>query len=109
IEPKTVEVVPGTSIIARVSNVGAIPHNLVLVEGGTEVGTPLLNAGESAGYTFGPFQESVQLICSVPGHAAAGMVLDVVVSGTAAAPEGDHAASSEGDAAQIDANATPAP
>ncbi len=111
VRPGTIEIVTGTSIIANVSNIGAIPHNLVLVgDDGTEVGTPVLEPGESAGHTFGPFESTVQLICSIPGHAAAGMVLDVVVTGAAAgAGSGGHGATAGGDSARIDPNATPAP
>lgn len=110
IEPRTIEIPSGASIIANVSNVGALPHNFVLVQDGEEVGTPELAPGETAGHTFGPFTSTVQLICSIPGHAAAGMVMDVVVTGSAAGhADGDHAAGSGGDAAQIDPNAAPGP
>src|SRR5690606_32876508 len=64
--------------------------------------------GETSGYTFGPFESSVQIICSVPGHAAAGMVTEVVVTDEAAgAPSEGHGAASGGEAAEIDPNATP--
>jgi len=105
IRPGKIEVPTGGSLIANVTNNGQIPHDLVL---GSD-GTPQLGPGESATHTFGPFESSVQLICSIPGHAAAGMTLDVVVTGTSAGAGGHGAAAIQGDAATIDPNATPGP
>ena len=106
IEPGSIEIPAGTPIIAKVTNAGQLQHDLVLEE--TGVGTELLDGGSSGTAEFGPFESSVTLICSVPGHAQAGMTLNVVVldapPGTDHAPEGGG-----GDAAEIDPNATPGP
>src|SRR5690606_20720639 len=106
-----IEVPEGGTIIARVTNAGAIPHDFVLDTG---EGTPMLAPGETAEYTFGPFTDSTRFICSVPGHAAAGMVAEGVVTapagGTAGASGGASAhgaATPGGDFAVIDANAAP--
>ncbi|MBM4410535.1 MAG: nitrite reductase, partial [Chloroflexi bacterium] len=106
VKPKSIEVASNTTLEMTVTNNGALPHNL---KQGT-AGTKLLTPGESEKVTFGPFTKSVQLICDVPGHAAAGMTMDVKV----AAPAGSHttsttalAAASNGLGAKIDAAATP--
>lgn len=107
IKPKSIEVASNTTLEVTVKNVGAIPHNLKL---GTE-GTKLLNAGEGEKVKFGPLTKSVQLICDVPGHAAAGMTLDVKVAAPAAAhaTTATTAAAVSAPGAKIDPAATPGP
>lgn len=106
IRPARIEVAQGGTIIARVTNAGAIPHDFVLDTG---EGTPMLAPGETAEFTFGPFTDSTRIICSVPGHAAAGMVTEVVVSGATASASGHSIANPDGDFAVIDPNAAPGP
>ncbi len=104
VKPNRVEVPAGGTIIASVTNAGALPHDLKL----GEEGTPLLAPGETATYTFGPFDSNMQLICTVPGHAAAGMVMDVVVTGADQAAGGHGGTTTPADNfAQVDPNATP--
>lgn len=111
IRPAQIEVPAGAEVVLNVTNTGAIPHDLAL--NGT--GTQMLNPGESETVTFGPFTGDVQLICTVPGHAAAGMVMDVVVedAAPASAPaQGStggaaHPAPSGGGYATVDASAVP--
>lgn len=106
ISPAQVEIQAGTPIIASITNVGQLAHDFVIE--GTETGTRLLNTDESEQVSFGPFESSARIICSVPGHAEAGMVMDIVV--TDAPPGEDDEAPAPADAAaQIDANATPGP
>jgi nitrite reductase (NO-forming) len=106
IKPKSVEVANNTTLEVTVKNNGQIPHNLVL---GT-AGTKLLKPGETEKVTFGPLTKSVQLLCDVPGHAAAGMTMDVKVASagehSTAAPATTVAA---GTGAKIDAAAKPGP
>ncbi|TAK76664.1 MAG: hypothetical protein EPO16_06800, partial [Dehalococcoidia bacterium] len=80
IKPKSIEVAPNTTLEITVKNTGQIPHDLKL--GNT--GTKLLNSGETEKVKFGPFTKDTQLICDVPGHAVAGMTLDVKVTGAEA-------------------------
>ena len=107
IRPGTVDVPEGGYLEVAVKNNGALPHDLKL---GDE-GTPLLGPGETGAFTFGPFTKTAQVICSVPGHSAAGMVMAVNVVAAkpvAATPSTDgHAGASGGAAAVIDPNAAP--
>ncbi|TAJ20896.1 MAG: nitrite reductase [Dehalococcoidia bacterium] len=106
IKPKSVEVASNTTLEVTVKNTGQIPHNLKL---GT-TGTKLLNPGDTEKVKFGPLTKDVQLLCDVPGHAAAGMTMDVKVAAgsehSTAAPATTVAA---GPGAKIDAAATPGP
>ncbi len=104
IRPGALEVASNTKLELTVKNTGQIPHNLKLETSGTR----MLNPGESEKVTFGPFSHNVQLICDVPGHAAAGMKLDVKVTGSAAATAAGGSTSVSNDA-KIDPNATPGP
>jgi nitrite reductase (NO-forming) len=107
IKPDKIEVPANETITIDVTNTGAIQHDLTL----DGEGTALLDAGESATGTFGPFTADAVLICSVPGHADAGMTLDVVVSGSEDEEDDgnddDNATEPAGGNAQIDPNATP--
>ena len=104
IKPAKLDVPANTKLEIAVKNSGQLPHNLKLGNQGTR----LLNAGESQTVTFGPFDSNVQLICDVPGHAAAGMKLDIAVSGAVShAPGGAATAPPASTGAKIDANATP--
>jgi len=104
VRPGRIEVPAGAPMVLNVTNIGQIPHDLAL----GDTATAMLNSGESETITFGPFTSTVQLICTVPGHAAAGMVMDIVVEGAAAAPGGHGTGHSGGEAAVVDANAAPA-
>ena len=102
VKPSSVEVAAGTELVLKVRNSGAMPHDLKL--GGT-TGTRLLQPGESEQVSLGPIDESAQAWCTVPGHKAGGMVLDVKVTGRSAAT---GAAAQEDPAAAIDFAAEPA-
>ena len=108
IKPKSIEVASNTTLEITVKNNGAIPHNL---KQGT-TGTKILNPGETEKVKFGPFTKDTQLLCDVPGHAAAGMTMDVKVTAPAAShatPTTTTAAASKVAGAKIDAAATPGP
>lgn len=107
VKPSSLEVTSNTTLALTVKNTGQLPHNLV-IDG---KGTKLLNGGESETSQFGPFARNVRLICDVPGHAAAGMTLDIKVSNAASSehtqPASSTSAASTG--ARIDPQATPGP
>jgi nitrite reductase (NO-forming) len=107
VKPKTLKVASGGTLELAVSNNGALPHDLKLGDQGTK----MLNKGEKETVTFGPITQKVQLICTVPGHREAGMVLDVEVVGapaSAASKAGAAApAATQAQYAQVDAQATP--
>ncbi len=78
IKPKEIEVASNTTLELTVTNRGQIPHNLVL----GKTGTKMLGPGETEKVKIGPITKNVQLLCDVPGHAAAGMTMDVKVAAT---------------------------
>jgi len=80
VKPSSVEVAAGQTLVLQVTNKGAMSHDLK-VEGTN--GTDLLAPGASATVEVGPFDQSTQAWCTVPGHKAAGMVMDIVVSDAA--------------------------
>ena len=102
VKPSKIEVPAGAPVRLTVHNGGKSTHDLK-VEGLT--GTRMLAPGTSQTIDAGPFTKSVKAWCTVPGHKDAGMVLDVVVAGTATPATGTAAES--GNSAVIDHNATP--
>lgn len=108
IKPKLIEVAPNTTLEITVKNSGQIPHNL-RQDG---AGTKMLNAGDTEKVKFGPFTKDTRLLCDVPGHAAAGMTMDVKVTGPEAsrgAATGASPAVASAAGAKVDFAATPGP
>lgn len=93
VRPGSFELAPGGAV--EVTNVGAIPHDLV-VEGHEDVGTPMLDSGEV--YTFDTVDLApgdYTVYCTVAGHREAGMegtltVLGDVDAHGATGGHGDH-------------------
>ena len=82
ITPASVTVAAGGTL--DVHNDGAVPHNLAIE--GTDVITPMLNAGETAHLALtGLAPGTYTLVCQVVGHADAGMRSVLVVAEGAAA------------------------
>jgi len=106
IDPARIEVAAGQELIVEVTNAGTMPHDLK-ADGTT--GTDLLQPGERATVSLGTFEADTQAWCTVPGHKAAGMVTDIVVTGGggAAAPAA-AGADPASTGAQIDADSAPA-
>lgn len=105
VRPASIEVPAGSPVVLNVTNAGAMAHDLKAE--GTE-GTDMLNPGDSAEVTIGPFDAAAQAWCTVPGHKEAGMLMDIEVTGAAAggdAVAGASAAAVTG--AAIDFNAEP--
>jgi nitrite reductase (NO-forming) len=107
VNPAGIEVPQGATVVLNVTNAGAMPHDLKV--DGTD-GTPMLDPGDSAEMTAGPFESSTTAWCTVPGHREAGMVMDIVVVGAPSdggsdggAPEGERVG------AEIDFAAEPGP
>lgn len=106
VRPASIEVPTGTEVIVNVTNTGAIPHDLKL---GGATGTELIAPGGHATASLGVVTDSTEAWCTVPGHKAAGMVLDIVVTGTTGGGSGASAgAASGGKGAVIDSAAEPA-
>jgi nitrite reductase (NO-forming) len=108
VEPASIEVPAGTELSLTITNAGEMPHDLKLE--GTSC-AELIDPGETATAELGVTDASAQAWCTVPGHKAAGMVLDITVTGTASdasGQAGDGANDATDDAAVIDFEAEPA-
>lgn len=75
-DPDHIEVASGQSTTIHLANDGGIVHDLVL-DSGWESGT--VSPGETALVTLEPLSQSTVAWCSIPGHRAAGMELELVV------------------------------
>lgn len=108
IKPSNVTVPAGADITVHVTNKGNQQHTLAL-QGAS---TPLIDAGASTTLHWGKLSQSTQAWCIVPGHKDAGMLMNITVAGTAAAPAAGSGTSSTSAAASgdatIDPNAKPA-
>ncbi|OMI36832.1 multicopper oxidase, type 3 [Streptomyces sparsogenes DSM 40356] len=76
VQPGRIEVPEGTGLKLKVINKDAQRHDLK-VEGGPA--TPLLSQGQSRILDVGQVTKSRTAWCTLPGHRAAGMTLDIVV------------------------------
>jgi nitrite reductase (NO-forming) len=113
VTPSTVEVPAGSPLTLEVTNDGTMPHDLKL-EG--EVGTDLLQPGESQTVELGPIEATSEAWCTVPGHKQAGMTMTIEVTGEGAPASATGAAAAQpedtgatADAATIDVTAEPPP
>lgn len=80
IRPNSLAVEPGTDVTIMVTNKGGIQHDLA-VKGGVK--TALIDAGGRSTLKIGKVEGRLDLICSVPGHAEAGMTAAIAVSPSA--------------------------
>ncbi|MEN0130832.1 MAG: multicopper oxidase domain-containing protein, partial [Brevundimonas sp.] len=78
IEPSVIEVAPGTQLKLVVTNDDAMRHDLAFPDGPS---TPLLSRGEHAELDLGTVDAALSGWCTVPGHRAAGMTIDIRVTG----------------------------
>lgn len=93
IRPENLAVEPDTDVTFMVTNKGGIAHDLT-VKGGPK--TPLLNPGERATLKVGKVEGRLELFCSVPAHADAGMRAAVAVTpGSTTPAAGQHKMSSD--------------
>ncbi|GAA1864985.1 multicopper oxidase domain-containing protein [Actinomadura bangladeshensis] len=74
IRPGTIEAAPGTRLVLKVTNKDAMRHDLRLESGQA---TPMLGQGESATLTVPSVKGTVDGWCTVPGHRAAGMTMQI--------------------------------
>ncbi len=77
IRPDSLAVEPGTDVTIMVTNKGGIAHDLSVKDG---VKTALLNPGDRATLKVGKVNGRVDLLCTVPGHADAGMRAAIAVT-----------------------------
>ncbi|MFD0317879.1 cupredoxin domain-containing protein [Streptomyces flavalbus] len=100
VRPSRVEVTAGTALRLKVSNDDAQRHDLKVEDG---PGTPLLSRGQSRTLDLGPVTADRQAWCTLPGHRAAGMTLDIVVKDDG----GGSAGHADGHAAMADSGTGP--
>lgn len=110
IKPSSIDVPAGKTFTLRVSNTGALPHDLV-VDGVHS--TKMLDPGSSQTIIVGPFDISVEAWCSVPGHKEMGMKMAINVIGapdgsSPDAANGAHMGGTTSENAVIDPQAKPA-
>jgi len=105
VEPGTLSAAAGSDLTLRVTNTGGIEHDLSL-EGGAV--TPRLAAGASADLHLGALDAGTYtLICTVPGHADAGMTTTLTVAeGAAAARDQSGSAAHTMTSEEMDASYT---
>lgn len=73
------EVPAWANVTFNVVNEGDIQHDAVTASAGTS----MLDAGDSESFTFeAPGSGVISLICTVPGHEAGGMVLELPIAGS---------------------------
>ncbi len=94
IRPGVITVPAGTTLRLVVTNKDAMQHDLAFpnspaLPGG--MSTPMLNRGQTSTLDLGVVTTNLSGWCTVPGHKAAGMTLDIKVVGT-----GHHPASTAG-------------
>lgn len=79
--PASISARPGDIVRITFKNVGSVAHTYTIDELGVDTG--FVRAGKSATVEFVAPDESVKFrsYCAVPGHAKAGMVGEVVISG----------------------------
>jgi nitrite reductase (NO-forming) len=110
VRPSSIELAAGTELVVRVTNNGAMAHDLK-VDGTT--GTELIDPGASEEVSLGVIDATTQAWCTVPGHKEAGMTLDIVVAGSDGASGGVLGGGGDGDdrgdRAVIDFAAEPGP
>ncbi|MCF3132338.1 multicopper oxidase domain-containing protein [Streptomyces olivochromogenes] len=94
LSPNRIVVVKGTSLRLKVTNKDAQRHDLKSENGPA---TPLLSHGQSHVLDIGKVTDDLKVWCTVPGHRAAGMRMDIVVkSGTGAAADRSTPSSGSG-------------
>ena len=103
ISPRSITVASGTHLVLEVTNRDGMRHDLAL-PGGKH--TPLLSRGQHATLDAGVVTRSMTLRCTVPGHVAAGMTMNVSVDDSPAPPSTEPESRSA--AAAFDPMARPA-
>ncbi|MTV24757.1 multicopper oxidase domain-containing protein [Nitriliruptoraceae bacterium ZYF776] len=108
ISPGQLEIAAGGTL--EITNTGSAPHDLVVE--GTDLATPMLDAGATATLALDELDAGTYLVfCSVAGHRAAGMEATLVVGGgdaeVVAVDHGAEQAPAAPDFAVFDPNAAP--
>lgn len=102
VRPARIDVTEGTVLRLKVTNTDAQRHDLKV---GNGPATPLLAQGQSRTLDLGPVTGDREAWCTLPGHRAAGMTLDIVVRETAAADSHDGHGGHSSDGTGLDLGA----
>ncbi|MEU6548813.1 multicopper oxidase domain-containing protein [Streptomyces sp. NPDC046915] len=87
IRPARIEVAAGTGLRLKVTNTDTQRHDLKVEDGPV---TPMLAKGGTRVLDLGPVTENREAWCTLPGHKAAGMTMDIVVKSDTATDSGGH-------------------
>lgn len=107
IRPARIEVAAGTALRLKITNTDAQRHDLKVEDGPA---TPLLAQGTTRVLDLGPVTGNREAWCTLPGHRAAGMTMDIVVKDDTATGGGEHAghtSATTDDALDLAADFTP--
>ena len=85
--PNAIEMDSPGRYAVTLSNTGTIPHDVTFPDGTT---TGMVNGGASATIEVDVPADGLTFLCSIPGHAQAGMEGTVTVKGATAAGADDH-------------------
>ncbi|MFC4463920.1 multicopper oxidase domain-containing protein [Streptomyces xiangluensis] len=99
IRPARIEGAAGTALRLKVTNTDTQRHDLKVEDGPA---TPMLAKGDTRVLDLGPVTENREAWCTLPGHKAAGMTMDIVVKG------GDTAGDTAPDSGEHEGHATAA-
>lgn len=88
IRPSRIEVPAGIVLRLKVTNADTMRHDLKVENGPT---TPMLSKGQAHVLDVGQITKSRQAWCTLPGHRAAGMNMDIVVKDAAGTTGGTTA------------------
>jgi nitrite reductase (NO-forming) len=106
IRPARIEVTAGTAVKLKITNTDAQRHDLKVEDGPT---TPMLAEGHTRVLDLGPVTKNREAWCTLPGHRAAGMTMDIVVTGStdgASAHDGHSMTATTGGALDLSADFT---
>ncbi|WP_416979806.1 multicopper oxidase domain-containing protein [Streptomyces sp. T028] len=87
IRPARIEVDAGTALRLKITNTDAQRHDLKVEDGPS---TPMLAKGATRVLDLGTVTEDREAWCTLPGHRAAGMTMDIVVNEDTATDSGGH-------------------
>jgi nitrite reductase (NO-forming) len=88
IRPARIEVTEGRALRLKVTNADTQRHDLGVEDGPS---TPMLGKGDSHTLDLGTITDDREAWCTLPGHRAAGMSMDIVVKDTAKNGTAQHA------------------
>lgn len=87
VRPARIEVAAGTDLRLKVTNTNAQRHDLKVEDGPA---TPMLGKGHTHVLDVGQVTKNREAWCTLPGHRAAGMTLDIVVKDDTATDSTGH-------------------